>query len=189
LSLTLDGPTYSYAIAEELRRWPLDPDVAPNRRAVYHAVDWLVAEKMVVQSDDEMPMAATGTDVVVGVRGAPRKLVEATPLGVRCFESWLSSPITSEGDLPWRVGAARRSDLPDLIRLLDLAERTWLARVQDQATPTAAALAERQTSWSATRLAVLHVLRGKQLDGHLGVMRDVRALLDELKSDGREIGP
>jgi DNA-binding PadR family transcriptional regulator len=189
LSLTLDGPTYSYAIAEELRRWPLDEAIAPNRRAVYHAVDWLVAEGMVVQSDDEVLLAADGAGAIVAVRGAPRKLVEATPLGVERFRAWLESPILEHDDLPWRVGSARLGDLPALIRLLDDAERTWLARLQDQATPNAAVLAERQRSWRLTRHAVLDVLRGKQLDGQVAVIRDVRALLSELRLDADEIAP
>lgn len=81
------------------------------------------------------------------------------------------------------------ADLPLLLRLLDSAERTWLSRVQDQATPNAAVLAERQPSWRATRHAVLNVLRAKQLDGQLAVIRDVRALLSELRLEGRRVEP
>lgn len=185
LSLTLEGPTYSYAIAEELRRWPLDAAIAPNRRAVYHAVEWLVAERLVSLSDEEPRMVAGGgSDLLaaVAVRGAPsRKLVEATPLGAERFRNWLLSPILTEDDVFWRVGAARLVDLPDVLRLLDAAEGTWLARLQDSAGPNAAVLAERQPSWRITKLAVLNAMRGRQLDGQAGVIRDVRALLADLQ--------
>lgn len=191
LSLTLEGPTYSYAIAEELRRWPLDAAIAPNRRAVYHAVEWLVAEHLVVQSDDE-PRAVVGVDSALAatMRTAPvRKLVEATPVGLQRFREWLLSPILTEDDLFWRVGAARFVDLPELVRVLDTAERTWLSRLQDQATPNAAALAERQPSWRATKLAVLNAMRGKQLDGQAGVIRDVRSLLLDLHREATGVRP
>lgn len=185
LSLTLEGPTYSYAIAEELRRWPLDASIAPNRRAVYHAVEWLVAERLVSQSDEEPRMVAGGgSDLLaaVAVRGAPsRKLVEATELGHQRFREWLLSPVLTEDDVFWRVGAARLVDLPDVLKLLDDAERTWLTRLQDSASPNAAVLAERQPSWRVTKLAVLNAMRGRQLDGQAGVIRDVRALLADLQ--------
>lgn len=185
LGLTLDGPTYSYAIAEEIRRWPLDVAVAPNRRAVYHAVDWLVAERFLAQSDEEVRMVAGGDGMAeISMRGAPvRKLVEATPLGARRFEDWLLSPILTEHDLLWRVGAARLVDIPALLRVVAAAEQTWLSRLQDQATPNAAALAERQPSWKATKLALLSAIRGKELDGEAGVIRDVKALLTDVQRE------
>jgi DNA-binding PadR family transcriptional regulator len=185
LGLTLDGPSYSYAIAEELRRWPLDPAIAPNRRAVYHAVDWLEAEGLVViQPDAPLLAAGHSQQVAVGARGAPsRKLVRASRLGIARFEEWLSSPILTEDDIFWRVGAARLEDLPVLLRVLDAAERTWLARLQDQAAPNAIALADRQPSWRVAKFAVLSVIRAKQLDGQAAVIRDLRALLSDLGRD------
>lgn len=187
LGLTLDGPTYSYAIAEEIRRWPLDEAIAPNRRAVYHAVDWLVAERFLGQSDEEVRLVAGvggAAAAEVSMRGAPvRKLVAATPLGAQRFEEWLLSPIFTEHDLLWRIGAARLADLPALLRVIGDAERTWLTRLQDQATPNAAALAERQPSWRVTKLALLNAIRGKQLDGEAAVIRDVKALLSDVERE------
>jgi DNA-binding PadR family transcriptional regulator len=186
LGLTLDGPTYSYAIAEEIRRWPLDEEIAPNRRAVYHAVDWLVTERFLAQSDEELRMVAGigGGVADVAMRGAPvRKLVAATPLGAERFKDWLLSPIVTEQDLLWRVGAARLADVPTLLRVISAAEQTWLSRLQDQATPNAAALAGRQPSWRATKLALLNAIRGKQLDGEAGVIRDVKALLADVQRE------
>lgn len=186
LGLTLDGPTYSYAIAEEIRRWPLGPEIAPNRRAVYHAVDWLVAEQFLAQSDEEVRLVAGvgGGVAEVSMRGAPvRKLVEATPLGAQRFEEWLLGPIATEHDLLWRVGAARLADVPALLRVISAAEQQWLTRLQDQATPNAAALAGRQPSWKATKLALLNAIRSKQLDGEAGVIRDVKALLTDVQRE------
>jgi DNA-binding PadR family transcriptional regulator len=177
LGLAVDGPTHAYAIAEEIGRWQLDAAVVPDRRAIYHAVRWLDQNGWLA-SAEEQGIAMSGGTVAVGA--PPRKPVVATPKGIGRFTDWLGSPITATEEIVWRVGAARRSDFPDLIRVLQAAEMRWIERLRDEAVPNAAA---RQPSWPSTRLMTLATMRTTRLAGEASLIRETRILLSRLHDE------
>jgi DNA-binding PadR family transcriptional regulator len=196
LGLAVQGPTYAYAIAEEMRRWPLADDIRPNRRAVYHAVDRLVDEGLVeprdATADDLRRLASAPTTdgsaaLDTSIRSAPiRKLIEATSVGEDRFVEWLRSPLLTEDEVFWRLGAARRQDVPILIRVLEEAERTWFARLQEQMTPDVSSFAARGASWKAMKSALLGTAKSKQLEGQAAVLRELSALLTDLQRESLE---
>jgi hypothetical protein len=181
LGLIVPGPTYAYAIAEEVRRWPMDPAAAPARRNVYHAVTWLVGERFAAQVEDAMAEVPGGGVLAVAGSAAPRKLIVATDAGKEAFGAWFASPLRTFEDLIWRLGTAQADQLPVLATVLRAAERDAYASL---GTVSGAALESLPGAWSSsTKFSLLRLLLTRQLGGDATLFGDFARLLMELHAE------
>jgi DNA-binding PadR family transcriptional regulator len=191
LGLIVRESTYGYAVAEELRRWPVDEGRAPTERAIYRALDWLTSEGFIEPHEPtvvDIERLATNRAGRSAAENAARtalirRIYAATPDGERRFDEWLRSPITSEEELWWRLGASRPCDLPALIAAFRQAEDTWLGRLQAQPSPAVDSILTR-SSWAATRAALLGTFRAEQLGGQLQLVRQLLEILEALDAEG-----
>jgi DNA-binding PadR family transcriptional regulator len=181
LGLIVPGPTYAYAIAEEVRRWPMDPAVAPARRNVYHAVNWLVSEGFVAQVESVEREAAGAGVLALAGSAAPRKLIGATDAGKHAFDRWMASPLSTSEELLWRLGTARADQLPTLAEVLRSAEHDAYSALG--ALP-GAELESIPTAWSAsTKFVLLRLLLHRQLGTQVALFGDFARLLLELHAE------
>jgi DNA-binding PadR family transcriptional regulator len=186
LGLIVPGPTYAYAIAEEVRRWPMDPAIVPARRNVYHAVNWLVSEGFAAQVEEGVmsEAAAAGGALAVAGSAAPRKLIDATDAGKEAFDRWIASPLKTFEDLIWRLGTAQVAQLPALATVLRAAEHD--AYTSLGAVP-GVALESIPSAWSAsTKFSLLRLLLNRQLGGQATLLGDFARLLIELHAEAGE---
>lgn len=186
------GSTHGYAVAEEFRRWRLGPEVEPNERAIYRALDWLIGEGFAREVEDDViidlqRMAQTGSGVhIAKLRAARvRRPCAATEIGAARFDEWLRSPLVTEIDLGFRLGAARQEDLPVLLDVVQEAEGRWAQRLNDEPMTDVRALREASTPWPASRATLMATWRSDELMGHTHALGNLRQYLEELTRNAR----
>jgi DNA-binding PadR family transcriptional regulator len=173
LGLVARQPTHGYAVFDQIRRWPLDPALIPERFTIYRALRRLSDDHLIEARDAE---PGRGPEHVV------RTTYGATAEGERCLEDWLRSPPTTYEDLCMRIGAARREDLPLIVEFVAAAERACLARLQDLRMPAVESLAARGAPWEHVSTVLLGRLEAAEVAGRSKVLRDLRRTLATLQA-------
>ncbi len=171
LGLVARQPNHGYGVYDQIRRWPLERTLIPERTAIYRALTHL-AEQQLVQ-----PL-----DCVSG--GGPEHIIRTTygitEEGERRHEEWLRSPPTTYEDLCMRIVAARRQDVPLLVGFLSAAEDACLARLQELRMPAVETLDARGAPWEHISTVLLGRMEAAELAGRSKALRDLRRTLAAL---------
>jgi DNA-binding PadR family transcriptional regulator len=175
LGLVVRRPTYGYALAELLRRWPLPEGHAPPARAIYKALRSLSDEHLIEPQDSALDREPDGPS---------RRRYGATPEGERRFEQWLAAPSQTFAELCLRIGTARRTDLPVLIEIVQQAEHQLLARHRDLRTPEVETLIAKGASWELIVAALLAKIEYSEIAARSAVLRDLRRALEDVRDNG-----
>lgn len=175
LGLVVRRPTYGYALAELLRRWPLSEGLAPPPRSIYKALRSLSDEHLIEPQDSALDREPDGPS---------RRRYGATPEGEERFEQWLARPSQTFSELCLRIGTARRKDVPVLIDIVRQAEHQLLARHRDQRTPEVETLIAQGASWELIAAALLSKIEYSQIAARSAVLRDLRRALEDVRDHG-----
>jgi DNA-binding PadR family transcriptional regulator len=181
LGLVVRRPTYGYALAELLSQWPLPEGHAPPARSIYKALRSLNDEHLIEQQASALDNEPDGPS---------RQRYGATPEGERRFEEWLARPSQTFSELCLRIGAARRTDVPVLIDIVQQAERQLLARHRDLRTPEVETLIAKGASWESVVAALLAKIEYSEIAARSAVLRDLRRALEDVRDHGpHEVPP
>ncbi len=175
LGLVVRRPTYGYALAELLRRWPLPDGLAPPPRSIYKALRSLSDEQLIEPQDSALDREPDGPS---------RRRYGATPEGERRFAQWLASPSQTFPELCLRIGTARRTDLPVLIEAVRQAEHQLLARHRDLRTPEVETLIAKGASWELVVAALLAKIEYSEVAARSAMLRDLRRALEDVRDHG-----
>jgi DNA-binding PadR family transcriptional regulator len=175
LGLVARRPTYGYALAELLSRWPLSDGLAPPRRSIYKALRSLSEEHLIEPQDSAIDREPDGPS---------RRRYGATPEGERRFEEWLERPSQTFAELCLRIGTARRKDVPVLIDIVRQAEHQLLARHRELRTPEVETLISQGASWELVAAALLAKIEYSEIAARSAVLRDLRRALEDVRDNG-----
>ncbi len=115
LLLEIGEPAHPWRLATSLER-RLGPVSGIHRDAVYKMLKGLVAQGLVVCTMRENDSGSWRRQKVYGV----------TELTERALSDWIATPVSEEGsrtELQVKIAFSRRSDVPVLMRMLDVYER------------------------------------------------------------------
>jgi DNA-binding PadR family transcriptional regulator len=177
LGLIIQRPIHAYGVFQELRKWPLE--MAPTRSLVYVAVDRLAERHLIEDVSATANLAlAVGSHVV---ERPLRKTHRVTDAGREEFEEWMASPLSSEQEIIWRIGAAQRSHLPGLVRLLRDTESGWYEKLAKEA---AIELDRLGSAWTmSTKLGLMQVAKAKHFAARAAHSGELASLLKELDAE------
>lgn len=179
LGLIVPRPIHAYGIIQELRKWPLEDDPKPG---VNYAVTKLIDLRLIEDVSSASALAvAAGGESASRTYEAPRRIVQVTSAGREEFERWMTSSLSSEQEILWRIGTAQREHLPVLVRLLREAQDEWYERLSSEPD---IGLGNLGTAWStSTKLALMQVTRRKQLAARGTLFGDLAREMSDLDAD------
>jgi DNA-binding PadR family transcriptional regulator len=164
---------HGYGVYDQIRRWPLDRSLIPERTAIYRAVSRLARDGL-IESVSVGP--SEGSDHV------HRTTWRVTSEGERRHREWLQSPPTTYEDLCLRLVAHRREDVPLVIEFLTAAEAACLARLEELKMPAVETLYARDVPWGHVAMLLGGKVEAGQVAGRWRVLRDLRRSLTALET-------
>jgi DNA-binding PadR family transcriptional regulator len=171
LGLVARQPTHGYGLYDQIRRWPLERALIPERTAIYRALTHL-ADQALVEPLGSAP--GNGPEHII------RTTYGITAEGEHRHEEWLRSPPATYEDLCMRIVAARRQDVPLLVGFLTAAEDACLARLQELRMPAVETLDARGAPWEHISTVLLGRMEAAELAGRSKALRDLRRTLAAL---------
>jgi DNA-binding PadR family transcriptional regulator len=173
LGLVAREPTHPYGLFDQIRRWPFEGSVIPERTAIYRAVTHLERAGLV---------ESVSVDRGLGSDHLQRTTYGITAKGVERLREWLRSPPTTYEDLCLRLVAHRREDVPLVIGFLSEAEAACLARLEGLRMPEIETLVRRDVPWEHVGVVLAGTVEASEVAGRWKALRDLRRTLEDLAS-------
>jgi DNA-binding PadR family transcriptional regulator len=173
LGLVARGPSHPYGLFDQIRRWPFESAVIPERRAIYRAVAHLEQDGLI---------RSVSVDPGLGSDHLQRTTYGVTEKGIAQLREWLSSPPATYEDLCLRLVAHRREDVPLVIGFLREAEAACLARLEGLRMPEIEALVRRNVPWEYVGVVLAGTVEANEAAGRWKVLREMRRTLEDLQS-------